>query len=197
MTHRFVRTLFIEASDSIRSTAIRSLILPKLRTFSTNYDVNRINPSCCDIVAQENSLPELRVVSISGVHDHDFKISEAFRPHMPFLRSAIQNLANLRVLTLQGIDFDDGRWFPDLGNCCPHLRWLLFVDCIGFTIPSIRLMVETRIQRDGIHPLELLCIRPHYSAPPECTVNEADAAWFSKYLIFKHEYYGLDNEPEA
>ncbi|KAG8914726.1 hypothetical protein FRC00_011274 [Tulasnella sp. 408] len=184
LTHRSLQTLFIEGSDSIRSAAIRSLILPKLRALSTGYDVDRIDPSCCDIIAQENSLPELRLVSISGFLDREFKISEAFRPHMPFVRPAIQNLANLRVLTFQVIDFDDGRWLPDL-------------DCIGFTIPSIRLLVETRIQRDGIHPLELLCIHPSYFAPPEYTVNEEEAAWFSKYLIFKHEYYGLDNEPDA
>ncbi|KIO29696.1 hypothetical protein M407DRAFT_6004 [Tulasnella calospora MUT 4182] len=118
---------------------------------------------------------------------------------MPFLRPAIQNLANLRILTFKSTNFGDGRWLPDLGNCCPHLRWLFFINCIGFTILSIRLLVETRIQRDGMHPLELLCIEPHYYAPTdsEYIATKEDVVWFSKFLRFKSEDYGLEIESEA
>ncbi|KIO29693.1 hypothetical protein M407DRAFT_6002 [Tulasnella calospora MUT 4182] len=116
---------------------------------------------------------------------------------MPFLRPAIQNLANLRVLTFRAINFGGDRWLPDLGNCCPHLRWLLLVHCTDYTIPSIRLLVETRIHRDGINPLEILCIQPHHDALPEYRANEEDAAWFSKFLKFKQEDDCWHTEPEA
>ncbi|KAG8923392.1 hypothetical protein FRC01_012808 [Tulasnella sp. 417] len=196
LTHPSLEALFIESSDSIRSAAIRSLILPKLRTFSAEYDADPIDPSCCDIIAQENSLPELRVVSIGGyIHDHVTR--ESFLLHMPFLRPAIQNLANLRVLTLRAIDFDEGQWLPDLGHCCPHLRWLLFIHCVGLPIAPIRLLVETRMHTDGINPLEILCIQAFYDAPPEYTVSEEDVAWFSEFLKFKQEDDCSYTEPEA
>ncbi|KAG8923393.1 hypothetical protein FRC01_012809 [Tulasnella sp. 417] len=196
LTHHSLQTLFIETTDRVRSAAIRSLILPKLRTFSTAYDVDSIDLSCCDIIAQENSLPDLRVVSISGDVDDDAATSP-FHAHLPFLRPAIQNLANLRVLTFRAINFDHGRWLPDLGNCCPNLRWLLFLFCTGYTIPSIRLLVETRVHTDGVNPLEILCIQPWSDAPPECWVDEEDAVWFSKLLKFKDEDDCWHTEPEA
>ncbi|KIO29692.1 hypothetical protein M407DRAFT_226505 [Tulasnella calospora MUT 4182] len=116
---------------------------------------------------------------------------------MPFLRPAIQNLAQLKILTFRTVNFDGGRWLPNLGNCCPHLRWLIFTFCIGYTIPSIRLLVETRRQRDGINPLEILCIQPFYDAPPECWADEEDAAWFSKFLKFKDQDDCWQTEPEV
>ncbi|KAG8944076.1 hypothetical protein FRC04_002216 [Tulasnella sp. 424] len=178
LTHHSLQRLFIGSSDKVRSAAIRTLILPKLRALSTIYYTHLVNLSCSNIIARENSLPELRVISLVG--DVDLQVGflpePSFRSHMPFLRPAIQNLTNLRVLTFRAIDFDDEKWLPDLGSCCPHLRWLLFVFCTGFTIPSIRLIVETRIHADGINPLEILCIQPLHYAPPEDRVAEEDAA---------------------
>ncbi|KIO20777.1 hypothetical protein M407DRAFT_29623, partial [Tulasnella calospora MUT 4182] len=186
LTHQSLQTLFIKSTVTIRSAAIRSLILPKLRAFSTAYHTELVDVSCCNPIAEQNSLPELRVIVISGDVDTGWLPvpPPSFHADMPFLRPAVHNLANLRILTFRTINFDGGRWLPDLGNCCPHLRWLIFVYCIGYTIPPIRLLVETRIHRDGINPLQLLCIEPLYNAPSECWVSEDDAAWFSKFLKF-------------
>ncbi|KAG8944072.1 hypothetical protein FRC04_002212 [Tulasnella sp. 424] len=185
LTHYSLQRLFIESSDRVRSAAIRTLILPKLRVFSTIYYQNLVDLSCCNIIARENSLPELRAISMAG--DIDLGLLEptpSFHSQMPFLRPAIQNLTNLRVLTFRAVDFDNERWLPDVGSCCPHLRWLRFVFCTGFTVHSIRLIVQTRIHADGINPLAVLYIQHYYNAPLEDRVTEEDAAWFSKFLKF-------------
>ncbi|KAG9043098.1 hypothetical protein FS837_010038 [Tulasnella sp. UAMH 9824] len=198
LTHHSLQALFIKSTPAVRSAAIRSLILPKLRTLSSIYWADLVDVSCCNIIAQDNSLPELRVITICGDIDIGWLAPPpSLHAHMSFLGPAIQNLVNLRVLTLRAINFDGGRWLPNLGKCCPDLRWLIFIFCTGYTIPPIRLMVETRMLRDGVSPLEILCIQPLYDAPPECWVNEEDAAWFSKFLKFKDQDDCWQTEPEV
>lgn len=162
LTHHSLRILSIVCSEQVRSATIRSLILPNLRTFSAIYQPDAVDLSCCGIIARENSLPELRVISITG----EGASGPSFRSQMRLLRPAIQNLVNLRVLTFTDVDFGHGEWLPSLGTSCPHLRWLLFFYCVGFTTPSIRQVVGARIQGDGINPLEVLGFEPGWWAPP-------------------------------
>ncbi|KAG8923395.1 hypothetical protein FRC01_012811 [Tulasnella sp. 417] len=207
LIHSSLQTLSINSgargfdnSHKFRTATIRSLVLPKLRTFSTKSYGEFVGVSCCDMIAQENSLPELCIISIK--EDADFgpwTLTPSLDAYMSFLCPAIQNLANLRVLNFESINFDNGRWLPDLGNCCPHLRCLAFLFCAGVTIPSIRLLVETRIHKDGVNPLEFLFVIAPYDAPPECEPNDEDEAWFSRHLIFGMPdlSWRYDTEPAA
>ncbi|KAG8897417.1 hypothetical protein FRC00_004286, partial [Tulasnella sp. 408] len=188
IAHYSLQTLIIESSLEVRSAAMRTLILPKLRTLSHDYFDEMVNLSCCNIIAQDNSLRELRVITMSGdIPETRITANHipSLRAHMPFLGPAIRNLVNLRVLILRLIDFEGGKWLPDLGICCPHLRWLLFVGCIGCPISSIRLLVEKRMHTEGINPLEILCIDQHGSEPWESRLTRADVGWFFKFLTLK------------
>ncbi|KAG9045745.1 hypothetical protein FS837_005702 [Tulasnella sp. UAMH 9824] len=186
LTHHSLQTLTIESSPNCRTAVIRTLVLPKLRTYLKGHYLDEVDISCCGIIAQENSLPELRGITLSGdvaIRLGVIPVTDV-QPYMPSLRPAIQNLAQLRVLGFKGVNFENERWLTDLGNCCPHLRWLRFIWCTGATIASIRLLVEMRMRQEGVTPLEYLFIAPYYSASPECRLNEEDRAWFSKLLKF-------------
>ncbi|KAG8923394.1 hypothetical protein FRC01_012810 [Tulasnella sp. 417] len=190
MTHHSLETLLIDSSVAVRSAMMQTLVLPELRNLSTNCYGFPIDLSCCGVIAQQNNFPELRVIAISGdvpVRWSNTNPVPSLRAHMPFLGPAIQNLANLRVLTFRHINFEGGRWLPDLGNSCPHLRWLLFIKCTGYTIASIRSLVETRILRDGINPLEILSIEPHSTEAWESRLQEGDADWFRECLTLMYE----------
>ncbi|KAG8923344.1 hypothetical protein FRC00_006369 [Tulasnella sp. 408] len=201
LTHHSLQTLVIDSSSKCRAAVIRTLILPKLRTYLKGHSLQEVNISCCRIIARENSLPELRGIALYG----DAPLLAEYFPvpsvqaYMPFLRPAIQNLAQLRVLGFEAVNFDNERWLPDLGTCCPHLRQLRFLWCPGVTIASIRLLVETRIHQDGVTPLEYLFVGHQPSASPECKLSEEDHAWFSKRLKFGHinDYWYYDTELKA
>ncbi|KAG9015681.1 hypothetical protein FRB90_004470 [Tulasnella sp. 427] len=190
LTHHSLRILIVGSTPTLRSTVLRTLILPNLRRVSRRYYNHYVNLTVCEAIAQQTRFPSLRVLSIA--EDGLILGSRAnpnIRSQIPLLAHAISNLANLRVLTLRSMSFNGDKYLPDLGNCCPHLRWLLFVLCTGFTMPAIRGIVERRIQAEGIHPLETLCIQPDYWANAEdtCRPSQEDVEWFSQRLMFRQE----------
>ncbi|KAG8994884.1 hypothetical protein FRB90_000327 [Tulasnella sp. 427] len=188
-THNLLRTLIVDSSPTLRSTVLRTLILPNLRTISKIYYNHYVELSVCESIAQWNSLPSLRVLSIA----EDSLIGSTANPTLPlqlsFLARAIHNLVSLRVLSLRSINFEGDKYLPDLGTSCPHLRWLLLVLCRRLSVPAVRAIVERRIRTEGMSPLEVLCIQPdHWRNTEDSRPTQEDVEWFSEHVdTFKQQ----------
>ncbi|KAG8998277.1 hypothetical protein FRB90_012338 [Tulasnella sp. 427] len=189
LTHKLLRTLIVDSSPTLRSTVLRTLILPNLRTISKIYYNHYVELSVCESIAQWNSLPSLRVLSIA----EDSLIGSTANPNLPsqlpFLARALHNLVNLRALTLRSINFEGDKYIPDLGTSCPHLRWLLFVLCRRLSVPAVRAIVERRIRTEGMSPLEVLCIQAdHWRNTEDSRLTQEDVEWFSEHVdTFKQQ----------
>ncbi|KAG9015680.1 hypothetical protein FRB90_004469 [Tulasnella sp. 427] len=190
-THQSLQKLIIDTNFGhtifplVRTALVRSLILPKLERLTDLYNLNELDLSCCNIIAKENSLPKLRVLRLT---ERELLWLPRFPAPKSFLPVAIRNLVSLRALTFSGVDFQSRRWLPILGDSCPHLRWLLFLSCIGYDIPSIQVIVKDRLDKDGVTALEILVIQTDGDAPTECKVSPEDAEWFSGVLDFNPEH---------
>ncbi|KAG8998276.1 hypothetical protein FRB90_012337 [Tulasnella sp. 427] len=183
LTHRSLRTLIVDSSPTLRSTVLRHLILPNLRTISNISHKHDVDLSVCESIARRNSLPSLRVVFI---YENDPPVGSPANPNYLFLAPAIRNLDNLRVLTLRSIDFEGAESLSVFSSSCPQLRWLLFILCTGFTVPAVRGIVDRRIQAEGMNPLEVLCI---YWINPEDKPTQDDVEWLSQRLLFKQQHH--------
>lgn len=75
------------------------------------------------------------------------------------LQTALRSLPNLEALTFDWIMFNGDEEIRCLGPSCPRLHWLTFRECGGCTLPGLRAIVETRLQRPGVEPLGRLTIR--------------------------------------
>ncbi|KAG8948977.1 hypothetical protein FRC04_009178 [Tulasnella sp. 424] len=184
--HQSLRRLHIVSTTGVRSAILRSLILPNLRSLGQpgNYEDIDVNILCCSALAQSILLPKLHSISIAGNTDHIYHFNQGFYPHMPSLPVAIMNLPSLVVLIFKSVDFGgDNKWLPDLGNCCPRLKSLQLLDCSGYTVKAIRAIVEVRMQREKVEPLEELFI-PSYSYFGAERASGEESAWFSQVLRF-------------
>ncbi|KAG9034759.1 hypothetical protein FS837_002124 [Tulasnella sp. UAMH 9824] len=87
---------------------------------------------------------------------------------------------------LQYIDFGgNNKWLPNLGDCCPRLKSLMFLYCTGYTIKAIRVIVETRMKRDDIESLEELSLYPRSGGLDDASMPiDEELAWFSRLLDF-------------
>lgn len=183
--HPSLRRLHIVSTTGIRSVILRSLIVPNLRSLRQpgNYRDIDVNILCCNSLAQSNVLPKLHSIAIVGNTDNTDRPNQGFYPYMPSLPVAIMNLQSLVVLIFRFVDFGgDNKWLPDLGNCCSRLKSLQFLYCTGYTVKAIRAVVEVRMQREAVEPLEELYISS-YSGSGERASDE-EAAWFSQVLRF-------------
>ncbi|KAG8948976.1 hypothetical protein FRC04_009177 [Tulasnella sp. 424] len=187
MAHPSLRRLHIVSTTGIRSVILRSLIVPNLRSLGQpgkDRDID-VNVLCCNSLAQSNVLPKLHSIAMVGNTDNTDWPNQGYYPYMPSLPAAIMNLRSLVVLTFRFVDFGgDNKWLPDLGNCCSRLKSLLVMNCTGYTVKAIRAIVEVRMQREAVEPLEELYISsyPYTRSGERASVEEA--AWFSQVLRF-------------
>ncbi|KAG8919050.1 hypothetical protein FRC00_011811 [Tulasnella sp. 408] len=184
-THHHLRVLDIETTIRVRSAVIRTLILPRSQRFSRTYSYGVVDIRCIDHIARINTTSQLQVVSMTGNADFGLEPEPADNHYVTCLPSALLDFGNLRILAFRAIDFMDRKWFPDLGSCCPQLKWWFLEACRGYTVASIQSMVETRLKTEGMNPVEVLRIDPPWDAAPECLPTLEQVSWFSEVLNFK------------
>lgn len=176
LTHHGLTEFSLYTRLDTRNAVISSLILPDLRY---PLDRERAEPAigvrCPSHLARNHPFPQ--PVSLQLVGSRSEQPLEASATALAHLEGALAGLPRLTTLTFDYVDFGrhggHGSHFSCLGRVCPRLRWLILVECLGYTLESLLSVVEQRWRGEGMDSLVRILLQDW--APPPGTANELES----------------------
>ncbi|KAG9046063.1 hypothetical protein FS837_005139 [Tulasnella sp. UAMH 9824] len=201
VTHSSLEALCIEGNRKDTDVIICSLRLPQARCLADGYGGELLLGLCCLQTIGLGSFPKLVSLHLGGSR-RPYRRPQARDPlnsqNLTHLLHALQAVPELRALTFQHVDFEDGKYLLKcLGSagCCPKLEWLTLLQCGGYTMRELREVVEARQQLNGVRPLTRLAAHgwpiDDYSSREE---HEEARNWLRRMVDLRLKSHCTDEE---
>ncbi|KAG8899853.1 hypothetical protein FRC00_000810 [Tulasnella sp. 408] len=201
ITHSSLEKLYIEGNRKDTDVIICSLRLPRVRYLADRYGGELLLGLCCLQTIGLGPFPKLVSLHLGGSR-HPYSTPQARDPlnsqNLAHLLDALKAVPELRALTFQHVDFEDGKYLLKcLGTagCCPKLEWLTLLRCGGYTMRELREAVEARQQRNGAHPLARLAAHGWpIDDPSGREEHEGARDWLKRVVDLRVTPYSTDQE---
>lgn len=198
LTHPSLIELSIQGPPKTINAIIPSLILPQVRYF---LDRTRWGPdqweitldiSCLRVLANSHPFPSLISIRLGG-NSSLWRLPSylASNPppiggHLLHLQGALVGLPNLRALTFEQIDWQNGQYLRCLARVCPQLQWLTFVACTGYTLAELESIFEERQKLETTGSIKRLAICG-LGIPIQSSTEWEAMKWLDKAFKFVYE----------
>ncbi|KIO15372.1 hypothetical protein M407DRAFT_35066 [Tulasnella calospora MUT 4182] len=147
LSHTSLVDLHLDFEGAVLDAIVFSTRFPSLRSFHSGYK-NRLtlNNWHLPVLAGNSPFPSLQTIALSG-NPHD-------RQPDRHLANALRTLASLKRLELQLFDMTHvADALLALGDSCPQLEALTFLQCTGIDLNQVRSTVDMRLRVDGMTEL--------------------------------------------
>lgn len=108
--------------------------------------------------------------------------------NLAHLLPALELLPQLRSLTLENVDFEHNLYlFKCLGTakCCPTLQWLALLQCVGYKMQELRVIVETRRKLKNVDPLRQITVYEWPASDSIAPDDQGSRDWLGEAVEFR------------
>ncbi|KIO17235.1 hypothetical protein M407DRAFT_33121 [Tulasnella calospora MUT 4182] len=202
VTHSSLEELYINGKGKDTNVIICSLRLPRVRYLANGDGEELLLGLCCLQTIGLGPFPNLVSLHLGGSRSPNSRPGNTRdplnSPNFTHLRNALQGLPELRALTFQHVDFEDGKYLVKcLGTagCCPRLEWLTLSQCAGYTMQELREVVEARQQLRSVHPLARITVYRWPTDDPSSREDHDEAReWLTRQVDLRVQVHCTGEE---
>ncbi|KAG8989469.1 hypothetical protein FRB90_002221 [Tulasnella sp. 427] len=192
-SHQALDEISISGDQQTRDIIMCSLNLPKLRfILGSNRGEATLGLACLQSIAL-GPFPSLISLRLGGSRDYVIESSPRDLNNclnLKNLRDALTGLPQLRALTFDRVDFEDGGYLDrsfKLSACCPRLQWLTLFHCAGWSMQELRDLVTIRKSLENMDSLVRVIV---ITWPPRVPGNNYQAEdeaedWLRRAVEFR------------
>ncbi|KAG8917624.1 hypothetical protein FRC01_002327 [Tulasnella sp. 417] len=191
--HSSLQKFVIQAGGAIIDIIICSLVLTHVRYFLDEFQQELALGIGCLQYLELGPFPSLICLRLRGSWNMSGEQLNRNRDprnsrNLAHLMSTLQLLPQLQSLTFESVDFEHNLYLSKcLGaaKCCPVLQWLSLLQCVGYKLQELRVIVEARRGLKNVEPLGQITV---YEWPARSSITPEEQEirdWLGEAVEFR------------